>query len=470
MLSYLAARSCRTRPAVLQRAIHLSQPKENVAVDAHRAVVKENKDISSMDKLLKAVRERSDSAFHNVVPMRNPVLWSEALLHATGKHETHPAVETPKVPTKAPLTPRRMHDSYTELVLPFGTSSQLLEKYTNASGGIRFGKLMEHLDSLAGSIAYKHMLGPGVLSVGRIEDHGFYIVTASVDRLDMLSPLNPARDLRLSGQVIYTGHSSMEVAVKMEHIGMGQPDDTVLIGRFSMVCRDATTHRAREVNPLVISTPEEQNLYSLGEQMKQRRVANAQKSLEKVPPSSSEAADLHDFYLKYGQTETPDSAPDRVWMGNTILEKCMLMFPQERNVHQKIFGGYLMRLAYELGFTNATMFTRGHIRFLSLDGISFARPVPIGSILRLRSEILHTTTSPEYPILVHVGVRADVVDVKTGHEQTTNDFRFTWCQEHGNASTDLRQVVPKTYKEAMFWLEGKRALEVGAEIRGLRIK
>ena len=49
-------------------------------------------------------------------------------------------------------------------------------------------------------------------------------------RLDMLVPLDPKRDLRLSGQVIYTGNSSMEVAVKMEHIGMDEPDETVLLG------------------------------------------------------------------------------------------------------------------------------------------------------------------------------------------------------------------------------------------------
>lgn len=113
---------------------------------------------------------------------------------------------------------------------------------------------MEHLDSLAGSIAYKHVLGPGVETLGQIHERGFYIVTASVDRfvreiafssafqiwflfrLDMLVPLNPKRDLRLSGQVIYTGNSSMEVAVKMEHIGVNQPDETVLLGMFSIIC------------------------------------------------------------------------------------------------------------------------------------------------------------------------------------------------------------------------------------------
>lgn len=79
-----------------------------------------------------------------------------------------------------PDVPRHMHDSYCELLLPFASSPELLEQYTNASGGIRTGMLMEHLDSLAGGIAYKHMLGPDVEVLSK--DQGFYMVTASVDR------------------------------------------------------------------------------------------------------------------------------------------------------------------------------------------------------------------------------------------------------------------------------------------------
>ncbi|KAG6866139.1 hypothetical protein C0991_008092 [Blastosporella zonata] len=235
---------------------------------------------------------------------------------------------------QSPLVPRNMYDSYTELILPFGSSAQRKEEYINASGGIRMGKLMEHLDSLAGSISYKHMLGPGVQTLGRIQERGFYIVTASVDRLDMLTQLDPSRDLRLSGQVIHTGKSSMEVSVKMETIGLGHPDETVLLGRFSMVCRDANTHKARQVNPLIISTPEERSLYAMGEHMKKRRQSGALRSLSRVPPSSAEAAALHEFYLQHGQYRTKgedDSADsERIWMGDTRLEKCMLMFPQER--------------------------------------------------------------------------------------------------------------------------------------------
>ncbi|KDQ54503.1 hypothetical protein JAAARDRAFT_38173 [Jaapia argillacea MUCL 33604] len=423
----------------------------------------ETKDVRIMDTLLKAVRKRSNPAHSSVMPLRSPTLWSQTLLNSASSSQVDSTSTPPSSPP--PNTPRAMHDSYCEKLLPFGSSPELLERYTNSVGGIQMGKLMEHLDSLAGSIAYKHMLGPEVETLGNIQERGFYIVTAAVDRLDMLKPLYPVRDMRLSGQVIYTGHSSMEIAVQMEAVD-GEREDTILLGRFCMVCRDSKTHKARAVNPLTISTDEEEALYAVGEAHKERRHSMAVRSLSRVPPTSEEAEVLHSFFLKYGQDETHVDGDERVWMGDTRLERCMLMFPQERNVHQKVFGGYLMRLAYELGFANSRLFTRHPVRFLSLDGISFARPVPIGSVLKLTSHILHTTTSPQFPSLIHVGVQANVVDATTGSEQTTNDFRFTWSREGGEALT--RKVVPKTYKEAMLWLEGKRALEIGAEIRGLR--
>ncbi|KAG6884967.1 hypothetical protein C0993_006931 [Termitomyces sp. T159_Od127] len=244
------------------------------------------------------------------MPTRTPVLWSEALLNASSAPSQ--ATESPPI-QQDPLVSRNMYDSYTEIIIPFGSSAQRKEEYINASGGIRMGKLMEHLDSLAGSISYKHMLGPGVQTLGRIQERGFYIVTASVDRLDMLAPLNPSRDLRISGQVIHTGRSSMEVAVKMETIGSGQPDETVLLGRFSM--KNVVYLRWENVH------------------IKRRRQSGALRSLSRVPPNSAEAKALHDFYLQYGQhspNEENDTSGERVWMGDTKLGKCMIMFPQER--------------------------------------------------------------------------------------------------------------------------------------------
>lgn len=142
--------------------------------------------------------------------MRTPILWSQALLNAAPRQKQD---SPPPIIQEEPPTPRSMGDSYSELVLPFGSSTELMEQYTNATGGIRTGKqvslsrppliylilietiatrLMEHLDSLAGSISYKHMLGPTVETLGRIQERGFYIVTASVDRYLPMIPDAPS--------------------------------------------------------------------------------------------------------------------------------------------------------------------------------------------------------------------------------------------------------------------------------------
>lgn len=48
----------------------------------------------------------------------------------------------------------------------------------------------------------------------------------------MLKPLTAEHvgDIRLSGQVIYTGLSSMEVVVKMEKVEPGDAEETIMLG------------------------------------------------------------------------------------------------------------------------------------------------------------------------------------------------------------------------------------------------
>ena len=58
------------------------------------------------------------------------------------------------------------------------------------------------------------------------------------------------------------------------------------------------------------------------------------------------------------------------------------------------------RIWMQLGFANSCLFTRSHVSFLSLDNISFRKPVNIGSILRLESQILNTGHLGEFPAAV----------------------------------------------------------------------
>ena len=51
-------------------------------------------------------------------------------------------------------------------------------------------------------------------------------------RLDMLATIYPPlRDLRLSGHVIHTGRSSMEVAVQLVALGDDGAEETLMLGK-----------------------------------------------------------------------------------------------------------------------------------------------------------------------------------------------------------------------------------------------
>lgn len=89
------------------------------------------------------------------------------------------------------------------------------------------------------------------------------------------------RNLRFSGFVTWTGNSSMEVVVKMQGSRSDLPAgsstssstsssseeewETLMLGRFAMVCRDAKTLKARKVPQLLVESEEEKMLWSLGE-------------------------------------------------------------------------------------------------------------------------------------------------------------------------------------------------------------
>jgi len=64
--------------------------------------------------------------------------------------------------------------------------------------------------------------------------------------------------------------------------------------------------------------------------LKNRRQELALRSLSRVPPSSSEAEDLHSFHLRFGQEVHIHDEFERVWMEDTVIETAKLMFPQER--------------------------------------------------------------------------------------------------------------------------------------------
>lgn len=375
-------------------------------------------------------------------------------------------------------TPKRMIESNSTFFLPFKSQPHVLEQYISSWGGIRIGRILEDLDSLAGSASYKHVLGRRPTAADH-EGNPIFIVTASVDRLDLLESLRADRDYQLNGMVIYVGASSMEVLVTMEDVtdvdaaGMREAGKAVLTGRFTMATRNASTGKAQSIPPIKLLSDAEEQLFAQGQAHKQRKRFEAQTSLEKVPPTSDEAGLVHRIWLaEQNQVSAPRSGQEgfsAVHADDTQLSSVSYMHPQQRNVHMKIFGGYLMRSAYEMAFMTSIVFANGRsVRFLSLDALSFHLPVSIGAILSLTSRIVYTSTSDSVDqsaghaqnAVASVVVLAELVDSSTGTRQKSNTFHFSFDL----GSTDKR-VLPESYRDSIAFIEGKRRVDLGNELR-----
>ncbi|KAF9900424.1 hypothetical protein EC991_007340 [Linnemannia zychae] len=426
---------------------------------------------SSITAAAEAAAATNSSLPHGKVFTVRPITsWIDKLANQhgapTGTHinPTGTPAEPAKKYQKRDLLLRTMQDSYTEIILPFKTDKALLEEYINVGGSLRHGKIMEDLDALAGAISYKHT------DDGKTDSSPLTIVTASVDRIDLLKPLGVC-DLRLSGHVTYVGYSSMEIYMKMEEMNKDKPGehgDTILVARFTMVARDAVTGKAAQVNPLLLRDDNEKKLFQMGEDHKTKKRVATDSALTKLPPTQEERFLIHDLYLEYSKYDDPQNKtnkPDDVeWMADTKMSAVHIMQPQDRNIHDKIFGGYLMRLAYELAFCNASSFIASRPTFLALDEISFRKPVPIGTFLALDSQIVYAEGGDHHSF--QVMVKADVMNVKKGTRETTNTFWFTFT----DPVKGTPRIMPKTYAESMLYLEGKRRRMLGSHLAGINRK
>lgn len=138
--------------------------------------------------------------------------------------------------------------------------------------------------------------------------YGLYLVTAAVDRMDVLRPLADFNfehtDLRLSGHVAFATESSLEVFVRLTAVpGAGsteKTESTILIGRFAMACRKYAGGK-QPIAQLQVEGAAEEELYQMGRESREGKRKRAQESLETTPPTAAEAKMMHDLFVGRGE-------------------------------------------------------------------------------------------------------------------------------------------------------------------------
>lgn len=421
-------------------------------------------------KNVNIISSLNSNHYNHSISYPNQSAITQQLWFARVSKEVNPALtEAPKLTTKTP------EESKVEVILPFSSDLQLRENYLSPYGNLRIGRFLEDLDAIATAVAFKH---------GENENDGYkkMFVTVSVDTIKILRPLIPDRDIKMEAKLSWVGNSSMEIMIRVfsKDNDKTQQWDPVLVAFFTMVGVDPKTMKPTLINSLKVETPTERRLFAEGEQHKLQRLNSNQQSLEKLPPTPTELQTIHNLFMISKQQHQHQSSDvvDRnfIPMNSTSLETVILCQPQEKNINGQIFGGYLMRMAFETAYTTCFMkFPESLPRFRSISGLKFLKPVEIGDILNMESTITYSKPMnseddcENQTYYTQVEVLAYVTDPSIGEKKLSNVFNFTfYCApsksqkeklHQQNTNKKLKQILPQTYSEAMRYLTGKRIID-----------
>ncbi|MDR0828044.1 MAG: acyl-CoA thioesterase [Desulfovibrio sp.] len=138
---------------------------------------------------------------------------------------------------------------------------------TNQAGSIHGGHLLKLIDNVGGVAACRH---------ARTN-----VVTASLERMDFLTPIYPGELIILKASVNYAGKHSMEVGVRVEveHMTSGQVRHAASC-YLTYVAVDEQRNPCR-VPPLLLSTDLERRRYARAEE---RRACHKEQAAAKAQP------------------------------------------------------------------------------------------------------------------------------------------------------------------------------------------
>src|SRR5437867_12700320 len=125
------------------------------------------------------------------------------------------------------------------------------------------------------------------------------------------------------------------------------------------------------------------------------------------------------------------------------------MYPELENVPSKVFGGYLVRRAYELATIQAEELAPNRPVIVRVNRINFLQPVRIGDKLRLGSRVVYTGRTS---VTVEVTSERISWDRVTRALCNTCVFTFVNVDERMRAQP-VETVYPTTYAEDARYLE-----------------
>jgi acyl-CoA hydrolase len=151
------------------------------------------------------------------------------------------------------MTPAETHCVMTQIVMPM---------HTNGVAGVMFGGIMmQWIDVCAGVAAMRHAGGA--------------VLTASIDRLDFLSPVRVGEIVVLQAMVNYVARSSMEVGCRVETEHMQTRGRRYVTKAYLTLVAIDERGQPRSVPPLTLDTDDDIRRHTAAEARRRERLRAA---------------------------------------------------------------------------------------------------------------------------------------------------------------------------------------------------
>lgn len=325
--------------------------------------------------------------------------------------------------------------------LPLGSDPTLRHRFMVVDepirGNLRFGLLLELLDKTAEEIANSYV---------RRTAPDARVVTAAIDTIVLRSPIDVTRDLIFHARINYVGKTSMEVGIRLDQ--PGTPVNHVASCYFTMVAR------TQEEEPKSVELP----ALEYGDDLEKERAEKAvtsrddyrrERAAAMEPPSQEEFELLARLHR---EQERPGFSGFRA--GNLVTESWERMYPEQENVPKTIFGGYLIRRAYEISDICAELVAPDRTVLAAVNRINFFHPVRLGDKLHFTSRVVYTEESM---VCVEAGIERISRDRTS--KALSNSCLFTFVNVDREMNhRPIPPIYPVTYAEDARYLEAARRL------------
>lgn len=331
-------------------------------------------------------------------------------------------------------------DTSMERTLPFSEDPKLRRRFMildkDIPGNIRWGRLLEELDKMAEDVALKY--------VRRFEPEG-RVVTAAVDDIALHVPGDINKDAYLRARVNYVGRTSMEIGIRVDQDKDAR--QSLAACYFTMVARKGHGEEAESlpIPSLDYESDLEKERYERA--IKRREAYRAQMDALQEPPSKEEFKHLRELHNAQQEEDF-----DGLLAGDLVRSNWERMYPEQENVPEKIFGGYVIRRAFELALMHAENFAPDRPVFVRVNRINFLQPIRIGDKLDFTSRIVYTGNTS---MTVEIDIERTSMDKVTHTLSNTCVFTFVNVDEDMNPRP-VPKVYPSTYDEDERYLKAYR--------------